>query len=525
MKELHRNRLIFGTIDTLIVILSFLLAGIFKPGFYLRLISNLYFLPLIIFLIIWMTISHFSNKFRLGHPISLREILKSIFISNFIILAVISILLLFFLQVYYSRIMIFGTILFATFFEIILAIIYHSLVTSEFLQEWIGPEYINGNGHKTAKETENDELSLTSNRIINEKQPNLEKNISQLKTAMSEMAGNEATQWIATRSELNHASTLVLSTTTRFNIDNQPDQFFQTIINLAPINNIQRINKFFESVNSKLPMEGIFIGCGETYLLRKEHILHKYPPGLNYGIYTADFIFKRVFPKLKLTRKIYFLITRGKNRVISLTETLGRLYSCGFEVMEEQAVGKLLYWKARKIKTPEFDYHPTYGLLIRLKRIGKNGKVFNVYKFRTMHAYSEYVQEHIYKQHNLDVSGKFRNDYRITTLGKFMRKFWLDELPMLFNIIKGDMKIVGVRPLSKHYYNLYAPDLQQMRIKYKPGLIPPYYAQFPTPSSLEDTQANEKQYLTEYATHPFRTDLKYFFKAMHNILIKHARSK
>ena len=297
------------------------------------------------------------------------------------------------------------------------------------------------------------------------------------------------------------------------------------MINLARINDINRINKFFESVNEKLQHEGIFIGCAETYWLRKEKILSKYPVILNYSIYTFDFFLNRVIPKIKLTRKLYFFFSKGKNRVMSKTETLGRLYSCGFEVIEEKNINHLYYWKARKIKEPAFDYHPTYGLFIRLKRIGKNGKMFNVYKFRTMHAYSEYVQAHIYQQNSLDIGGKFKDDYRVTTIGKILRKFWLDELPMFINVFKGDMKIVGVRPLSEHFYNLYNPELQQMRIQYKPGLIPPYYAQFPTPTSLEETQENEKRYLLEYEQSPFLTDLRYFFKAMHNILIKRARSK
>ena len=49
-----------------------------------------------------------------------------------------------------------------------------------------------------------------------------------------------------------------------------------------------------------------------------------------------------------------------------------------------------------------------------------------------------------------------------------MRRFWLDELPMIINLIKGDMKMVGVRPLSKQYFSLYAEEVQQKRVMHKP---------------------------------------------------------
>jgi lipopolysaccharide/colanic/teichoic acid biosynthesis glycosyltransferase len=101
---------------------------------------------------------------------------------------------------------------------------------------------------------------------------------------------------------------------------------------------------------------------------------------------------------------------------------------------------------------------------------------------------------------------------------------WLDELPMLLNVLKGDMKIVGVRPLSKHYFSLYSEEIRKMRVRTKPGLIPPFYAQFPTPVSIEDVQENERIYLEAYEKHPFATDLRYFFLAMKNILFKRARS-
>ena len=85
------------------------------------------------------------------------------------------------------------------------------------------------------------------------------------------------------------------------------------------------------------------------------------------------------------------------------------------------------------------------------------------------------------------------------------------------------MKLVGVRPLSNHFYNLYDEDLKQKRIKHLPGLIPPYYADLP--KTLDEIQESERKYLEAYEKKPLCTDWKYFWKAMWNILIKKARSE
>ena len=295
-----------------------------------------------------------------------------------------------------------------------------------------------------------------------------------------------------------------------------------SLITLSRVNDIRRINKHFETINEKLKKSGLFICCAETKDLRKKRILEKYAPGINYLMYTLDFIVKRIFPKFTLTKKIYFLLTRGNNRVLSRAETLGRLYSCGFEVLEEKTIQGKLYLAARKTRAPYYDSHPTYGPLVRLKRIGKDGKIIKVYKFRTMHPYAEYIQEYVFKRNHLCRGGKFNNDFRVTTLGKFMRSCWIDELPMMINFFKGEIKLMGVRPLSTQYFQLYPEILQKLRIQYKPGLIPPYYADLP--ASLEDIIQSELNYLLKFRQHPLKTQFTYFRKALYNILVKKARS-
>lgn len=294
------------------------------------------------------------------------------------------------------------------------------------------------------------------------------------------------------------------------------------IANIQPINDIQRINKFFEEANRRLEKGKYFLISVETKDTRKRKILNNYPKFIGYPIYGFNFIRKRILPKLSLTKKIYFWFTKGNNRVLSLTESLGRLMSCGFDIIGYQQIGFTTYILSQKQSEPAYDLQPTYGALVQLKRIGHQGKKIKLYKLRTMHPYSEYLQEYIFDKNGTSDGDKIIGDFRVTNWGKVFRKFWLDELPMLWNWMKGDLKIVGVRPLSEHKFYTYPEYLQEKRIKVKPGLIPPYYAHLPkTPEEFFNA---EEIYLDSYMEKPIRTDIKYFFKALYNIFIKRARS-
>jgi lipopolysaccharide/colanic/teichoic acid biosynthesis glycosyltransferase len=139
-----------------------------------------------------------------------------------------------------------------------------------------------------------------------------------------------------------------------------------------------------------------------------------------------------------------------------------------------------------------------------------------------MHPYAEYLQEYVYQKHDLQDGGKFKDDFRISTVGRIMRRLWIDELPSLINLFKGDLKIVGVRPLSRHYFSLYSKELQEKRTRYRPGLVPPFYVD--NPKTLDEIMASENKYLDAYAKHPLWTDIKYLFVAAYNIIFKRYRS-
>ena len=323
--------------------------------------------------------------------------------------------------------------------------------------------------------------------------------------------------------DLSSRSNYLTSISDQINLEKLTFGKFSSILNLKKINDIRYINKFFETVNTILPNSGLYLGKVVTYPNRRSAIFKKYPPILNKIIYFFDYIFSRVLPKLPILKNLYFHLTKGKGRVISRAEMYGRLYSCGFEIIDEKTINHSLFFVAKKVKDPSYDQNPTYAPLISLNRIGKNGKIIKVHKIRTMHPYSEYLQEYVYNRNELQEGGKIKNDFRISPEGRIFRKFWIDEIPMLLNVFKGEMKLVGVRPLSKHFYSLYDEDLQQKRIKNKPGFIPPFYVDLP--KTMSEIMESERRYLELYDQSPIITDVKYFFMAFKNVLFKGARSK
>ncbi len=344
-----------------------------------------------------------------------------------------------------------------------------------------------------------------------------------MRTNVLGLSGEEASEWLSDKYDFEDPNTLVLATSNRFNIIYQHRNDFQTIVNLQKINEIRYINTFFETVNHHLKIGGTFIGCVETSELRGKRLLQKFPFGISQIYFLFDYIFKRVFPKLPITRWFYYFITDGRNRVISKYSALGRLVYAGFSIKAHRNIGHLMFFVAQKERDTAFDEHPSMGPIFTMDRVGKGGQMIKVYKLRTMYTYSEYLQGFMFENNNLKKGGKIANDERITLVGKIMRRVWLDEFPMIINLMKGEIKLVGVRPLSRHFYNLYTPELQQKRILVKPGFIPPFYADMP--KNLIEIMDSESRYVDAYLKNPIKTDLKYFFKALKNVLFGGARSE
>jgi lipopolysaccharide/colanic/teichoic acid biosynthesis glycosyltransferase len=514
--EKRRFRTITLAADILILAISFLIMVWTKPASLRSYLPShsLFFAALAV---VWIFVSLINGKMHRGKIINFTTLFNRVIGSNLIAISVTALAMYSLRDLNYSRAVVLGTVVIATFLELLLGAGYiaYKKATLQDYEEYDKyrsyrkpSEYdmvsgINGNGKHT------DEEVIVNPGIIRAIESEAGKEIAE---AIIRLTGPKLTD-----------RTAVLSTTTIFNIASLPEEKYTYIINLHKINDIKALDDFIDAVNRKLEMKGYFFCCVETKDQRKKRILKKFPPVLNYIFYFFDFIVKRILPKLKFTRPFYFFLTRGNNSVISRAEALGRLSRGGFRIRQESFMGNNLCIEAKKVNEPLPKNGNIYGPLIALPRIGREGKIIKVYKLRTMHPYSEYIQDYVYRLHDLQDGGKFKDDFRITSWGAVCRKIWLDELPMLINFFKGEMKMVGIRPLSKHYFELYREESRARRIRYKPGLIPPFYADLP--DDLEAIQQSELKYLDSYDRHPFLTDLKYFFKSWWNILFSYARSQ
>ena len=133
-------------------------------------------------------------------------------------------------------------------------------------------------------------------------------------------------------------------------------------------------------------------------------------------------------------------------------------------------VGLILCGIAFIIFAPIIKKQSPGPVFFKQVRVGKNGRRFKLYKFRSMHVNAEEMKAELQEQNK--ISGnmfKIEDDPRIIPIGKFMRKYSIDELPQFWNILKGDMSLVGTRPPTEDEFENYEAH-HRARLGIKPGL-------------------------------------------------------
>ena len=143
------------------------------------------------------------------------------------------------------------------------------------------------------------------------------------------------------------------------------------------------------------------------------------------------------------------------------------------------------------------------GGIYKQKRVGRYGKDFYVYKFRSMRTGAD-------KQGLITVGGR---DPRITHIGYFIRKYKLDELPQLFNVLFGDMSLVGPRPEVRHYVNYWTPE-QMHVLDVRPGITDPASIKYRNENELlAQAEDPEKYYIEVIMQEKIKLYLEYAEKS------------
>lgn len=142
------------------------------------------------------------------------------------------------------------------------------------------------------------------------------------------------------------------------------------------------------------------------------------------------------------------------------------------------------------------------------QRLGKNGKIFKMYKFRSMKENAPDLRNEDGSTYNSE------DDFRLTEIGKFIRKTSLDETPQILNVIKGDMSIIGPRPDLPEHQELYEGN-EERKLNVKPGITGYNQAYFRNTIPWKERLQNDLYYIENIS---FVLDLKIIFKTIFIVL-------
>jgi len=143
--------------------------------------------------------------------------------------------------------------------------------------------------------------------------------------------------------------------------------------------------------------------------------------------------------------------------------------------------------------------HDGGPVIYRAKRVGIGGAIFDLYKFRTMAPNADKMGG------GITVLG----DKRVTPIGRILRRYKLDELPQLFNVLKGDMSFVGPRPEDPRYVERYTPE-QRKVLSVVPGITSPASLHFRNEEALLGAGDWENKYIDQILPRKLAMELEYF---------------
>ena len=179
-------------------------------------------------------------------------------------------------------------------------------------------------------------------------------------------------------------------------------------------------------------------------------------------------------------------------------------------------VGLIVMFIAMIFVGPAIMIESPGPIFFKQKRVGKNGRYFEIYKFRSMYMDAEERKKDLMAQNEMSgLMFKMKDDPRITKVGKFIRKTSIDELPQFINVLKGDMSLVGTRPPTVAEFKQYQGH-HKRRLSMKPGITGMWQAYGrKTVSDFEEIVKMDLNYIDNWS---IMLDIKILFKTVQSVL-------
>lgn len=179
-------------------------------------------------------------------------------------------------------------------------------------------------------------------------------------------------------------------------------------------------------------------------------------------------------------------------------------------------VGMLIMFVAMIFVVPAIKLESKGPVFFKQKRVGKNGRYFYIYKFRSMYQDAEERKKELMSQNEMSgLMFKMKDDPRITKVGKFIRKTSIDELPQFINVFLGDMSLVGTRPPTVNEFMQYEGH-HKRRLSMKPGITGMWQAYGrKTVTDFEDIVKMDLEYIDNWS---IGLDIKILFKTIASVV-------
>jgi len=338
-----KNKVLYIVFDILFVLSSIFLFSYIAPFMEDYYIKSKVFAVLMYFGV-WILVSFLIGKYSIKKSDNYNDITIPIAICNITFFVVISTIIYFFNVTTYSRLFIFGTVLLASSLELVYGYII-------FYKTKIAKNNIHNskNDFNRAIDQFNFQHVTQSAVRISENHYKLIPEQSLYSQSLQGRINKNILELIQKYTDLNNDNTLILSTKNSFNVEIQPDKYFDCIINFSNSDQFSKLSRFYSSVFHKLKPDGYYIGCYQTVKQRKKIYFFKHSKIKANILLLADSLLNRIIFRSGPLSRLFYHIYKTKVPVKFIEEKHQNILSeLGYKMLEKKAINFTTYFVAKK---------------------------------------------------------------------------------------------------------------------------------------------------------------------------------